>query len=233
MGTWLVAASAALRSSGLLAGLAVALLAIWLAQTVPERMELEPRPRPLWWWGTALALGAGFGWQVTEVAESGTLLPAFLAFGGATLALGLIDLDHQLIPNRLLFPSLAVAGGLLVAGALLEGEGGGLLRSVAGALAYFSILLVIAVAARGGFGMGDVKLALLLGLFLAFVGWSELLLGAVLAILLGGVASVVLLIFTRRGRHAKFAYGPYLVAGAWIALLWGEQILDWYLGRSG
>ena len=59
------------------------------------------------------------------------------------------------------------------------------------------------------------------------------LLGAVIAILLGGVASVALLLFTHRGRHAKFAYGPYLVAGAWIALLWGERILDWYLGRSG
>ena len=52
----------------------------------------------------------------------------------------------------------------------------------------------------------------------------------ILAILLGGIASGMLLIFSRKGRKAKFAYGPYLVLGAWLAIVWGQQITDWYLG---
>jgi len=78
--------------------------------------------------------------------------------------------------------------------------------------------------------MGDVKLALLLGLFVGYRGWGEVVLAFVVAILLGGLASVGVLLFTRKGRDSKFAYGPYLVAGAWIAILWGTGILDWYLG---
>ena len=99
-------------------------------------------------------------------------------------------------------------------------------------MAYFAFLLIVGLVARGGFGMGDVKLALLLGLFLGYLGWGELALGAVLAILLGGVASILILVFTSKGRDAKFAYGPYLVAGAWIAVLWGERVIDWYLGTN-
>ena len=80
--------------------------------------------------------------------------------------------------------------------------------------------------------MGDVKLALLLGLFLGFFGWDQLGVGVILAILLGGLVSVLLLVFSNRGRRSKFAYGPFLVAGAWIALFWGQQIADWYLRRG-
>jgi leader peptidase (prepilin peptidase)/N-methyltransferase len=54
----------------------------------------------------------------------------------------------------------------------------------------------------------------------------------VLAILLGGMASLLLLLVARRGRESKFAYGPYLVAGAWIGLFWGREIGDWWLGSG-
>jgi leader peptidase (prepilin peptidase)/N-methyltransferase len=54
--------------------------------------------------------------------------------------------------------------------------------------------------------------------------------GFCVGILLGGVASLLLLVFTKRGRRAKFAYGPYMVMGAWIGLFWGPQIANWYLG---
>jgi leader peptidase (prepilin peptidase)/N-methyltransferase len=142
----------------------------------------------------------------------------------------LIDLDHQLIPNRVLFPATAVTAALLVLGALLDGLAGDLLRAAAGGLGYFAFLLVVAIVARGGFGMGDVKLAFLLGLMLAFVSWGALLVGMIGSILLGGVASGLLLAFGRKGRKAKFAYGPYLVVGAWVALAWGQQIAEWYRG---
>ncbi|MDJ0663681.1 MAG: A24 family peptidase [Acidimicrobiia bacterium] len=225
----MIAATTAIRVSSLVLGLVAGVVAVYLARSVPPRMELESRSRPNWWWGAAVIVGGCFGWVAAP--SDAQLVPAFAAFGAVTLALALIDLDHQLIPNRVLFPGLGIAGGLLVLGSLLAGEGSGLLRGVLGSVLYFLVLLLVGLLARGGFGMGDVKLALLLGLFLGFVGWDALGVGAILAVVLGGVASVLLLV-ARRSRKSKFAYGPFLVVGAWIALAWGTQIADWYLRRG-
>ena len=81
--------------------------------------------------------------------------------------------------------------------------------------------------------MGDVKLAFLLGLVMGFESWGALLVGIILAIVLGGVASGLLLLFSGKGRNAKFAYGPYLVLGSWVAVVWGQRIADWYLSAAG
>ncbi len=225
----MIAVATAVRITSLVLGLAGGVVAIYLAQLIPPRMDVASRLRPRWWWAAAVLAGGVYGW-VAAPADAG-LLPAFAVFGAVTLALALIDLDHQLIPNRVLFPGLGVAGVLLIIGAVIAGEAPGLVRGVLGGVLYFLILLIIGLAARGGFGMGDVKLALLLGLFLAFASWEILAVGAVLAIVLGGVASLLLLV-ARRGRKTKFAYGPFLVLGAWIALAWGAELADWYLRRG-
>ncbi len=221
--------SGVLRITGLLVGAGIGAVFVYLAMAIPPRMDREERARPTWWWGVAVLVGIGFGWFAGD--SGWALFPAFVAFGATTLGLGLIDLDHQLLPDRVLFPGMGISAAALAVGALVDGAGSELLRSFLGAVVYFVVLLVVALLARGGFGMGDVKLALLLGLFLGFRGWDMLLLGFVVAILMGGVVSIVLLVFTSKGRDAKFAYGPYLILGAWIALFWGEGILDWYLGN--
>ncbi len=228
----IAATSVALHLGGLAGGAGIGLLAVVLARQIPVQMDIEGRSRSPLWWGAAVVVAVAFGWQAGTVAGGWALLPAYLAFGATTLAVTLTDIDHQLIPNRILFPGLGIAGVLLVFGALLDGATGNLVRALLASVLYFGFLLVIGLAARGGFGMGDVKLALLLGLFLGFVGWNALAVGFTLAILLGGVASVVVLAFTRKGRRGKFAYGPYLVAGAWIGLFWGPRIADWYLGSG-
>jgi len=225
----MIAATTAVRVTSLVLGIAAGIGAVYLARWVPPRMELEIRSRPLWWWTAAVVAGGAFGW-VAAPADA-ELVPAIAVFGAVTLALALIDLDYQLIPNRVLFPGLGVSGVMLFGGALLAGRGDGLLRGVLGAVIYFLLLLIVGLVARGGFGMGDVKLALLLGLFLGFASWDSLGVGAVLAIVLGGVASLLLLV-ARRSRKSKFAYGPFLVLGAWIAMAWGTQIADWYLRRG-
>lgn len=224
--------SVALRGAAIVGGLAGGLVAVWLAQAIPPRMDVVERPRPTWWWFAAIAVGSIYGLLLPGTVDGWALLPAFLLFGGATLGITLIDLDHQLIPNRILFPALGIGAALLVVGALIDGDRGALLRGVLGGVTYFLALLIVGLVARGGFGMGDVKLTLMLGLFLGYLGWDILAVGSVLAILLGGVASILLLVFTSKGKHAKFAYGPYLVIGAWIAIVCGEQVLDWYLGFS-
>ena len=223
-------ASVPLQVAGAVGGAVCSVVAIRLAQVVPGQMELEERPRPQSWWIMAALVGVVYGWVIANAFDSWALLPALLVFTAATLGLALIDLDHQLIPNRVLFPATGVTAVLLVLGALLDGAAGDLVRAAAGGLGYFAFLLLVAIIARGGFGMGDVKLAFLLGLMLAFASWGALLVGIIGSILLGGVASGLLLVFSRKGRKAKFAYGPYLVVGAWVALAWGERIADWYRG---
>ena len=226
-------APAPLQAAGIVGGIACGGVAVWLAKTIPPTMELEERARPRWWWLLAVLTGGFVGWLVANAAGSWALLPAYLVFVGATLGLSLIDLDHQLLPNRVLFPSTVVVGGLLIVGALLDGRGGDLVRSGLAGAAYFLFLLVVAIVARGGFGMGDVKLAFLLGLVMGFESWGALLVGIILAIVLGGVASGLLLLFSGKGRKAKFAYGPYLVLGSWVAVVWGQRIADWYVGAAG
>ncbi len=158
------------------------------------------------------------------------VLPAYLWFVGVTVALTLTDLDHKLIPNRILFPSSGGAVVLLGIGALIEGEAASLGRALLGASAYFAALLVVALIAKGGFGFGDVKLAWFLGLYAAYLGWGELLVAAFLPFAVGGVVSIVLLVTGIKGRKDAIPFGPYMVIGAYIALAAGRQITDWYLG---
>lgn len=158
------------------------------------------------------------------------VLPAYLWFAGVTMALILTDLDHHRLPNKIVY--VGTAGGLLllVAGALAEGDIGSVLRALVGGFIYFAVLLLIAIAARGGFGMGDVKLSFMLGVFLAYRSWPTLAAGIFLAFLVGGLVAVALLLLRRRGRRDAIAFGPALIVGAWLALAFGEPLVRWYLG---
>jgi leader peptidase (prepilin peptidase)/N-methyltransferase len=174
---------------------------------------------------TALAF-AGTAWFI---GPRWILIP-YLWFVGVTITLTLTDLDHQRIPNRILYPSTAIGAVLLVGGALLDGQPWSfLLRAVEGGLVYFALLLIVAFVARGGFGMGDVKLAFLLGLYLAYASWGTLVVGIFLAFVIGGVGALVLLITHVRGRKDPIAFGPSLIAGAWLAIPFADAILSWYL----
>jgi leader peptidase (prepilin peptidase)/N-methyltransferase len=158
------------------------------------------------------------------------VLPAYLLFVAASVVLVLTDLDHKRIPNRILYPATVAAAVLLAAGAAADGTLSFVPRALAGGGIYFGLLLVIALLARGGFGMGDVKLAFLLGTFLAFQSWETLWSGIFLAFVIGGVVSLLLLVTKRKGRKDAIPFGPPLIVGAWVALVWGQQLVDWYLG---
>ena len=164
------------------------------------------------------------------VIEAVWVLPAYLLFAATTLVLVLTDFDHKRIPNRILYPATVAGTVLLTAGAAADGTLAALPRALAGGGIFFGILLIIALVARGGFGMGDVKLAVLLGTFLAFQSWDTLWSGIFLAFLIGGVVSLLLLITRRKGRKDAIPFGPPLIIGAWAALAWGEALVSWYLG---
>jgi leader peptidase (prepilin peptidase)/N-methyltransferase len=136
--------------------------------------------------------------------------------------IALIDLDHRIIPNRL--TGLGALAALAI-GAVTD-LGGVPQQLLAGAAAG-GFLLVPALARPGGMGMGDVKLAGMLGLFLG----REVVVALLVALLAGTV--VGLAIMARRGaqegRRTTIPFGPFLAAGGVVALLAGPAIVDWYL----
>ena len=116
-------------------------------------------------------------------------LPAYILLAVAGVQLARIDLQHHLLPNRMVLPLLGAGIVLLGAAAGVSGEAGSLLRGVAGALILFVLYLFLALTSRNGLGMGDVKLAAPLGLYLGYLGWSHLFYGGALGFVAGGVAS--------------------------------------------
>ena len=97
--------------------------------------------------------------------------------------------------------------------------------SIAGCLIGFSVIGLIILLTRG-MGEGDVEIASLCGLFLGTVGS---ILTLFFGIILGGIAGTILLARQKKGLKDEMAFGPYLVAGAFIAMLWGNELFQWYL----
>jgi len=157
-------------------------------------------------------------------------LPAFLVLAAACLAGSVIDIEHMLLPNRVVFPALAMAAPLLLLAAIVDGDWDKLLKAVLGALLASGGLLLIAMLwPRGGaMGGGDIKLALLLGLCLGWLGLGHVALGLFLGFLLGSIVGVALVASKNKGMQSHFAFGPFLAAGTLLAVWWGTPILDWY-----
>jgi leader peptidase (prepilin peptidase)/N-methyltransferase len=77
-------------------------------------------------------------------------------------------------------------------------------------------------------GFGDVKLAFLLGLYLGWLGWGALIVGAFFGFLSGALIGALLMMFGGAGRKTKIPFGPFMLIGTWIAILWGQAIANWY-----
>lgn len=155
-------------------------------------------------------------------------LPAYLVLTGALIALSLIDLEHFLLPNRIIYP---VDGALLVlfAGAsALEHDWGAFGRSVAAGVVAFAIFYVIHFVSPRGMGFGDVRLSFLLGLSLGWLGWGELAGGLFAGFVYGAVIGVALIALKVQGRKQQIPFGPFLALGTMTFVLFGEPLVDWY-----
>lgn len=132
--------------------------------------------------------------------------------------LSVIDIRSHLLPNRILAPWFIGALALLGAGALVAGEPRMLLRAVLGSVILFAAYLLLHLLAPSGMGLGDVKLAAVLGLYLGFVSYMHLLWATVLAFIIGALVTVVLLMARKLTLRSNVAFGPFMLVGAAIAL---------------
>jgi leader peptidase (prepilin peptidase)/N-methyltransferase len=171
----------------------------------------------------AAAVRLGATWQ----------LPAFCVFFASLLAISVIDLDLFIIPNRVIYPTLAVTAPLLVVAAAADGSWGHLRNAAIGGAAGFGVLLVIHIAAPHGMGFGDVRLAGVIGMMLGWLGLRYLFLGLFLAFLLAAVIGVVLIAARLRSRKDAVPFGPFMAMGAVLAVLWGQVILNAYQAGRG
>ncbi|HET7736641.1 MAG TPA: prepilin peptidase [Nocardioidaceae bacterium] len=176
-----------------------------------------------------VATGVVFVTLALRLGWDNAALPAFLYLGGVSVALWMIDLDVKRLPNVIVLPSYVVAGVLLAAAALGTGDWDRLLRAVIAAAALYGFYFVLAFLYPAGMGFGDVKLAGVLGLYLGWLGWGELIAGGFLAFLFGGVVGIALMAVRRAGRKSQIPFGPFMLAGALVAILWGGALTDLYL----
>ncbi len=175
-------------------------------------------------------------WQATDASHltaSILELLAFLYLAAVSIALALIDLDTRTLPNRIVLPSYLVGGVLLAAASVLTHDSAHLISLLVGGAALFVLYVAIALASPRGMGFGDVKLAGVLGLYLGHLGLAQLVVGAFSAFLLGGLFAVVLLLARRAGRKSGIPFGPWMLLGAWVGVVFGAQLASSYLSLFG
>jgi leader peptidase (prepilin peptidase) / N-methyltransferase len=168
---------------------------------------------------------------VQSVLVFGVTLRAVASIVLATLLLIVffIDLDHYIIPNKITYPG-TVAG--LVFTAALAGWRAAAAAALTGIALGAFFVLINALSARvlgeEGMGMGDAKLAVMIG---AFLGWPIGMVAILLGVFAGGAIGIGLLALRLKGRREHIPFGPALAAGAAAALWWGPGLMHWYVSR--
>jgi leader peptidase (prepilin peptidase)/N-methyltransferase len=174
-------------------------------------------------------------YPIVEAVTGAAFALAYLIFGptvdgaaaslllAALVAITAIDLRHQIIPDVITLPGIVAGFALSLASGRLVW-----LESLIGIAVGGGIFLVIILVSGGGMGGGDMKLGAMLG---AFLGWKLGLLALLMGVLAGGSAAICLLALGRKGRKEAIPFGPFLALGGAISLLWGDQVLAWYLAR--
>ncbi len=161
----------------------------------------------------------GWGWNAV----------VYSLFCSALVVITFIDLDFQIIPDRITLPGIPlgiIAGSLLLPDPFMRSTLLGYKASIAGFLVGGGFFYLVAVLSKGGMGGGDIKLMAMVG---GLMGWKSVLLTTFLGSLSGSVVGIFLMVVKGRGRKSKIPFGPFLALGAVISLYFGQEILKWYL----
>jgi leader peptidase (prepilin peptidase)/N-methyltransferase len=190
----------------------------WSAER--DGTALAARP-PLLELGTALlfaltAVRFGLSWE----------LPAFLFLAGAGVLLGVIDARNKVLPNRVTLPSIGIAAVLLAVAAFASGHWSPLVRAVLGAAVLFVVFFVLVLISPRSIGMGDAKLAALLGLYLGWLGTSVLVVGIAAGFVVQALVALALLATRRIGLRGELPFGPAMLVGAAVVIGWSGALLS-------
>lgn len=162
--------------------------------------------------------------QLVDLWEQSTfaffcVLAACLYLIYLAVLLSIIDIRTHTLPNRYVLPAYAFAGIPLAVSALAVGNPGQLLRVLAGAVALGAFYWILWAVYPAGMGFGDVKLAGVLGLYLGFLSWTHVLIGAAAGFVVGGLWGVVLIISRRGNSKSHIPFGPSMLSGVLVAML--------------
>ena len=156
----------------------------------------------------------------------GWLLASRLVLATALIVLFMIDLEHQLLPNRITLPGILV--GFAFSFVAPPGPFDSLLGIVLGGGVLYGIAAAYyLVRKEEGMGMGDVKMLAMVG---AFLGWKAVLLTLVLSSFAGAVIGMAMMALHKGNMRYALPFGTFLAVGALIAMIFGERLIAWYFG---
>ena len=198
-------------------------------------LELVPILSYLWLHGKCRHCQIKVPWRVFWVELGTGMLLAFLYhYYGWGIRFGLtsfyccvfivimvIDLEHRLILNKIVYPVAIIA---IIVNLFLEQPD--ILYALIGGVIGFALLALPALVYRGGMGWGDVKMAALMGLIF---GFPQIFVAILMAIIMGGLISIILLLSRIKKRNEAIPFGPFLSIASILTLLWGNGIFTWYM----
>lgn len=219
----------------------------WLRQVTYRKPDEESMPLPGSRWWVAPTLGAVYGalaWRVLAAPPSRTVDPGasldgptptqwialltFLLIALSCVCLAAMDLDVHRLPDRIMWPTMAALAIGLGLAAVVGGEWGILGRFLLAAFVcgagYLTLALISLARGSLALGLGDVKLAVVLGGALGWFGWQTVIAGMYAGFLVGGVVAVVLLVTRRVGIRGDLAYGPPMMVGALLGAMLAPDV---------
>ena len=151
----------------------------------------------------------------------------YIILSSALIIIAFIDLNEQIVPDVISLPGIVL--GLILSFFVSYIS---FVNSALGVLVGGGIILIIGLAGSAIFkkeamGGGDVKLAAMIG---AFLGWRYIIISLFLGFFLGALAGIILILSKIKSREDVVPFGPFIVLGSLITLLWGEKIISWYIG---
>lgn len=151
------------------------------------------------------------------------------AIASLLVVIFIYDLKHYLIPDKILYPAIALAGAWRLFEVWSLGDWGliEIWSLVIGILPTLFFLAIYLLSRGAWMGFGDVKLAVFMGLFL---GWPNILVALFIAFLLGAGVGITLILARKKNLRSQVPFGPFLIMGTFLALFFGNAIVDWYLG---
>jgi leader peptidase (prepilin peptidase)/N-methyltransferase len=160
-------------------------------------------------------------------------LPAYLYLASVAVPLSLIDYSEKRLPNVFVHPSYLIAGVLLLLPAIAEPDWESYLRAWLGGVALFGLYFLLALIYPKGMGLGDVKLAGVLGLYLGWLGWGPVIVGALAGFFVQALITSFLLVMKLTALRSTYPFGPSMLIGAFIAVVAGQPVAEWFSTAVG